>query len=155
MTKEEMKVFDWDDEIEDDGEERSFIVLEEGDYEFEVTKFDKAFFTAKDDSKIPSCPEADITIKISTEDGDAYIKDRFFLVGNTEWRISAYFRSIGMKKHGERLRMKWSESVGCKGKAHIIKTQGTKEDTWFNNVKYYIDPPAKAAEAKEESEDVW
>ena len=30
---EETKVFDWDDEVEFDGEERSFVTLEEGDYE--------------------------------------------------------------------------------------------------------------------------
>ena len=147
----EMKVFDWDDEILDDGEERSFIVLEEGDYEFTVSKFEKAFFTAKADSKIPSCPEADITLKISTPDGDAYVKDRFFLVGSTEWRISAFFRSIGLKKRGEKLRMRWNDAIDCTGKAHITKTAGTKEDTYFNNVKYYIDPEAKPADQADQA----
>ena len=150
MTTEEMKVFDWDDEILDDGEERSFITLEEGDYDFEVIKFEKAFFTAKPESKIPDCPQANITLVIHTDDGDAYVKDKFYLVQSTEWRISAFFRSIGLKKHGEKLRMQWGQTIGCIGRCHITKDAGTKENTYFNNVKYYIDPK----EEKEE-DDTW
>lgn len=148
MTTEEMKVFDWDDEIENDGEERSFVTLEEGDYEFEVSKFEKELYSAKAESKIPDCNMAVVTIKVSSADGDAYIKDRFYLVGSCEWRISSFFRSVGLKKHGEKLRMKWAESVGLKGKAHITKDKGNKDDVFFNNIKYYIDPVAKA-ETKE------
>lgn len=141
----DMKTFDWDDFIEDDGEERSFVTLEEGDYDFEVTKFERGYYTEKPGGKLPNCNMAIMTLKVSTAEGDAYLTDRFYLVESTEWRISAFFRAIGMKKHGEKLRMKWEDAVGCTGKAHITKDAGREEGVYFNNVKYYIDPVAKPA----------
>lgn len=149
---EEMKTFDWDDFIEDDGEERSFITLEEGDYDFEVYKFERGYYTAKPGGKLPNCNMAIMTLKVSGDDGDAYVSDRFYLTESTEWRISAFFRSIGMKKHGEKLRMKWDDAVGCTGRAHFTKDPGNNPDVYFNNVKYYIDPPAQPAK---EDGDPW
>lgn len=147
---EEIKVFDWDDEIEDDGEQYSFVTLEEGDYEFEVIKFERGHYTPKAGAKTPACNQANITLKIETKDGDCYITENFPLAATMEWKISAFFRSIGLKKHGEKLSMKWNETIGLKGKAHVTKTAGTKENTFFNNIKYYIDPVAKA-----EDDDEW
>lgn len=138
---EETKVFDWDDEIENDGEERDFVTLEEGDYEFSVVKFERSHYTPKKaDGKTPSCNQADITLMIHTESGDAFIVDRFPLASTMEWKISAFFRSIGLKKHGERLKMQWKESIGLTGKAHITKTQGKNDGVYFNNVSRYLDP---------------
>ena len=120
----DMELFDWDDEILDDGEDREFLVLEPGTYDFEVTGFERAYYTAKEGGKLPNCNEADITLKISTDKGDAFVRDRFFLVKSTEWRISSFFVSIGMKKHGEKLKMDWQGAVGKTGKCTITKTKG-------------------------------
>lgn len=144
MSEDEIRVFDWEDEIEDDGEQTSFVTLEEGDYEFEVTKFERGHFTPKADSKTPACNQAMMTLKISTAEGDCYITENFPLASTMEWKASAFFRSIGLKKHGEKLRMKWNETIGLKGRAHVTKTAGTKDNRFFNNVKYFIDPVAKA-----------
>lgn len=146
---EEVKVFDWEDEIEDDGEGISFITLEEGDYEYEVTKFERGHFTPKKEGKTPACNMAIMTLKIETNAGACFITENFPLASTMEWKASAFFRSIGLKKHGEKLKMKWGEAIGCKGHAHIIKTAGSKENTFFNNVKYFIDPVAKAEEEEE------
>lgn len=141
----EVKVYDWDDEIENDGEEREYLTLEEGDYEFEVTKFERGNYTPSDKAKTPACNQAIMTLKVATDDGDAYIVDRFPLASTMEWKISAFFRAIGLKKHGEPVKMMWKDSIGCKGRAHITKTKGNSEnkDIYFNNVGKYIDPPAK------------
>lgn len=136
---EEVKVYDWDDEISDDGN-GTFITLEEGSYDFEVTKFERGHYTPSANSKTPACNQANITIKISTKDGDAYIVDKFPLASTMEWKASAFFRSIGLKKHGEPLKMRWTETIGCKGRVYITKTKGEKQDVFFNNVKNYIDP---------------
>lgn len=136
---EEVKVYDWDDEISDDGN-GSFVTLEEGSYDFEVTKFERGHYTPSANSKTPACNQANITIKISTKDGDAYIVDKFPLASTMEWKASAFFRSIGLKKHGEPLKMRWTETIGCKGRAYITKTKGEKQDVYFNNVKNYLDP---------------
>ena len=141
---EDAKVFDWDDEIEFDGEDREFVTLEEGDYEFEVVKFERSHYTPGQNAKTPSCNQADITLKIQTAAGDAFVVDRFPLASTMEWKISSFFRAIGLKKHGEKLKMKWTESIGCKGKAHITKTPGKTDGVFFNNVGRYIDPVAKA-----------
>lgn len=137
---EEVKIFDWDDEIENDGEQRDFVTLEEGDYDFEVTKFERGNYTPSDKAKTPACNQAIMTLKVSTEDGDAYITDRFPLASTMEWKIAAFFRSIGLKKHGEPVKMKWKDSIGCTGKAHFTKMAGQKDGTFFNNVGSYIDP---------------
>ena len=136
---EEVKVYDWDDEISDDGN-GSFVTLDEGNYDFEVTKFERGHYTPSANSKTPACNQANITIKISTKDGDAYIVDKFPLASTMEWKASAFFRSIGLKKHGEPLKMRWTETIGCKGRAYITKTKGEKQDVYFNNVKKYLDP---------------
>lgn len=152
----EVKVLDWDDEIEDDGEGGNFTTLEEGDYEFEVHKFERSHYTPSDRAKTPPCNQAEITLKISTKDGDAYIVDKFPLASTMEWKISAFFRSVGLKKHGERLRMQWKESIGLTGRCHIVKNEGKKDGVFFNNVDHYIDPVAKGEPAtKAEEDDEW
>ena len=140
---EDVKVFDWDDEIEDDGAQLSFVTLEEGDYEFEVVKFERGHYTPKNNAKTPACNQAVVTLKIATDAGDCYIKENFPLASTMEWKISAFFRSVGLKKHGEKLKMKWTDAIGSKGMAHIKKSAGSKEGMFFNNVDYYIDPVAK------------
>lgn len=139
----EVKVLDWDDEIEDDGEQLTFVTLEEGDYEFEVFKFERGHYTPKANAKTPACNQAIVTLKIATDEGECYIKENFPLASTMEWKLSAFFRCVGLKKHGEKLKMKWNESLGLKGMAHIKKVQGTKDGMYFNNVDYYIDPVAK------------
>ena len=140
---EEVKVYDWDDEIENDGEEREYVTLEEGDYDFEVTKFERGNYTPSANAKTPACNQAIMTLKIATNDGDAYVIDKFPLASTMEWKIAAFFRCVGLKKHGEAVKMMWKDSIGCKGKVHITKTKGNNDNVFFNNVGKYIDPPAK------------
>lgn len=146
----EVEIFDWDDEIENDGS-GNFVIVEEGDYEFEVTKFERGHYTpSSKDAKTPPCNQAMMTLKISTPEGDCFITDKFPLASTMEWKMSSFFRSIGLKKHGERVKMKWGESIGCRGKAHVTKTEGTKKDgVYFNNIDRYIDPVAKTEEVDE------
>ena len=37
----ENQVFDWDDEVEDDGSSKEFVTLEPGKYDFEVVGFER------------------------------------------------------------------------------------------------------------------
>lgn len=145
----EIKVYDWDDEIENDGEE--FTVLEEGDYDFTVEKFERGNYTPGANSKTPPCKAADMTLRISTKQGDVYVKDRLLLASNCEWRISSFFRSIGLKKHGEKLKMDFAGAIGCKGRAHITKDEGKTKGVFFNNVGKYLDPVA-GTEGKKDDE---
>ena len=49
---------DWDDAIESDGQE--FVILEEGDYNFTVTDFERGRFPGG--TKIPPCNKAALTL---------------------------------------------------------------------------------------------
>lgn len=140
---ESAKVFNWDDEIEKDDQ---FVTLEEGDYDFTVTNFERGLQDKTE--KLPQCPKAIIALKV----GDATITENFALCGAMEWKISAFFRAIGMKKHGEKLRMDWQGSIGKTGRCHVIKSPGTKNNNAiFNNVsKYYDYVPTKPA-----GDDTW
>lgn len=139
---ENAKVFNWDDEIEKDDQ---FVTLEEGDYDFTVANFERGLQDKTE--KLPQCPKAIITLKV----GDATITENFALCGAMEWKISAFFRAIGMKKHGEKLRMDWQGSIGKTGRCHIVKTPGKNSNAIFNNVsKYYDYVPTKSA-----GDDTW
>lgn len=146
---EETKVFDWDDEVVNDGEESSFVTLEPGEYEFEVTKFERGSYTPSANAKTPACNQALMTLRITTDDGICNIVEKFPLASTMEWKIRAFFRSIGKCKHGEPYKMDWQGAIGCKGRAKITKTAGKKDDRYFNNVDKFVDPKAGTEEDDE------
>lgn len=117
-------LMDWDDAIENDGQE--FVILPEGDYNFTVTDFERGRFPGS--AKIPACNKATLTLQVNTADGTATIKTDLILYRSLEWRISAFFRCIGQKKHGERLVMNWNTVVGSRGRAHFKPRNYTDRD---------------------------
>ena len=117
-------VLDWNDIIEDDGQE--FVLLEEGDYNFTVTNFELGHFPGS--AKLPACNKATITLEVDTRDGCAYVKHDLLLCRNLEWRISSFFRCIGQKKHGERLVMDWNKVLYAQGRAHFKSRTYTNRD---------------------------
>ena len=147
-------IMGWDDVIEDDG--NGFILLEEGDYDFTVTGFERGRHNGS--AKIPACNKAIITLSIDSPQGVAEIKENLILYKTMEWKISAFFRSLGLKKHGERLTMDWDHVLGAAGRAHIVQREyigndGTNKKA--NNVGYFIDymPPEKRADLLNQQDD--
>ena len=130
---------DWDDAIEDDGQE--FLILSEGDYEFTVTAMDRG--RSKGTGKIPACNMA--TLTLSVEDGHgrtAICKTNILLYKTVEWKISQFFRCIGQKGEGEKVNMNWNAVVGATGKAHFKPRTYTGRDgnpRETNDVAYFID----------------
>jgi len=61
------KELGWDDQIENDGQD--FIILPEGDYNFEVTSFERARHDGSD--KLPPCNKAVVFIKIMAPTGES------------------------------------------------------------------------------------
>ena len=127
----------WDDVIENDGQE--FIVLPEGDYTFTVTGFERGHFPGG--QKIPACNKATLTLNIDNDLGIATAKIDLLLYRTVEWKIAAFFRSIGQKKHGEKAVMNWNKVVGCRGKAHFKPRTYTKDgqERQVNDVDRFID----------------
>ena len=67
---------DWNDTILEDGQE--LVLLDEGDYNFIVTNFERGRFPGG--QKIPACNKATITVQVETEKGLSVIKfDLLFL----------------------------------------------------------------------------
>ena len=58
-------MMDWNDTIESDGQE--FVLLDEGDYNFTVTNFERGRFPGG--QKVPACNKATITVQIKTAEG--------------------------------------------------------------------------------------
>ncbi len=135
------KELDWDSEIEN--ESPDFVLLPEGEYEFEVISFERARYAGGD--KLPPCNQAKLKLKIETPEGITTINNNLFLHSRTEGLLSAFFNCIGQKKHGEKVQMNWGQVVGSRGRAHIgIRTYNEKE---FNEVKKFLDPVDAAAAA--------
>ena len=117
-------VMDWNDTIENDGQD--FVILEEGDYNFTVIGFERGRFPGG--PKVPACNKAALTLQVQTDEGIAVIRTDLLLYRSLEWRISAFFRCIGQKKHGERLVMDWNRVVGSQGRAHFKPRTYTDRD---------------------------
>ena len=132
------RIMDWNDTIQDDGKE--FVILPEGDYFFTVTDFEHARFPGS--AKIPACNKATLSLDIENDKGIATARVDLILYRTLEWRIASFFRSIGMKKHGEQVVMDWTKVVGARGKAHIKPRSYTGkngEERHANNVESFID----------------
>lgn len=138
MDNNQNMIMDWNDAIVEDGQE--FITLEEGDYNFTVTAFERGRFPGS--AKIPACNKATITVAVDTPEGRASVRFDLILFRTLEWRISAFFRCIGQKKHGERLVMDWNKVIGSQGRAHFkprTYTNSYGEEKTANDVDRFID----------------
>ena len=150
MNNDTNMIMDWGDTIESDGQE--FVILEEGDYNFTVTNFERGRFPGS--AKIPACNKAALTLQVRTVDGKlATIKFDLILYRSLEWRISSFFRCIGQKKQDERLAMDWNKAVGERGHARFkprTYTNRDGEERQVNDVDKFYDWDEKyfPAEAK-------
>lgn len=131
-------LMDWNDSIENDGQE--FVLLPDGEYNFTVTNFERGRFPGG--PKVPACNKASITVQVDYEGKIAVVKFDLLLYRSLEWRISQFFRSIGQKKHGEKLTMDWNKVVGSKGRAYFKQKTYTNlggEERTINDIDRFID----------------
>lgn len=118
----DFKEFGWEDEINDEGEGFSYTLLPEGDYDFTVAKFERARHAGS--AKVPPCNMAKVTFTI----WGAEITENYFLCKKFEWKLSQLFLAVGLKKHGEPLRMNWGALAGTRGKCRVYIDNYTKKD---------------------------
>lgn len=128
----------FDSILEDEGS--SYVLLPEGDYDFVVTNFERGNFPGS--SKIPPCLKAIITLNVKSELGNINLKVDLMLAKVVEWKLCAFFRSIGQKKHGEPLKPNWNTVIGSTGRAHIKQRQylnKNNEERIINEIDYFKD----------------
>lgn len=141
----EIKAYGWDDEIVNDGQE--FILLKPGDYDFEVTGFERGRYDGGE--KIPPCNMAILSLSvIDKETGiNVTVKESLLLCSNMEWKISSFFGAIGLKKKGEPMRMNWQKVPGAKGRLEIahrtFKNKNGEESTANSVKKFYYKEETK------------
>ena len=124
----------WDDQIEHDSPE--FVVLPEGDYEFEVIDFERARHNGSDN--LPPCNKAIVHIKIQGPEGISVIRHQLFLHSKTEGLLCAFFTAIGQRKKGEKITMNWNKVIGSRGKAKVgIREYDGKQ---YNEIKKFYEP---------------
>ena len=121
---EEVREFGWEDEIVN--ESGGYELIPEGDYDFTVTRVERARFQGSE--KVPPCNMAKVTFTIWGPDDKIEIIDNFLLCSKFEWKLSALFLAIGQKKHGEPLRMNWNAVTGAKGKCKVYIDNYKKKD---------------------------
>lgn len=147
---------DWDSEITSD--EGEFTLLNEGDYPFEVVGFERS--RSSGNGKLPACNMASIKLSVSDpKSGDTTtILENLVLHSSLEWKISQFFRSIGLKKHGEPLRPQWNNIIGKKGRCHVIIDTfigRDKEEKKTNRISKFLDPDSTDNAQKPSGKGFW
>lgn len=127
----------WDDEIEESGPD--FTLLPAGDYNFEVTKFERSRHNGS--ANLPACNMALLTLKIDGgEHGSTTVIHRLFLHSKTEGFLSNFFEAIGQKEEGQRVKMNWPAVFGAKGRCTLEVNTYMKdgEERKNNQVKTFL-----------------
>lgn len=132
MNKDDIKTFDWDDEIEKESE---FTLLDEGDYDFEIVSFERGQYDGS--NKMPPCKMAIVSFRVTDGTNDTVIQDRFYLASNMEWKLSQLFKSVGLKSTGQKVAMNWNALPGKKGRCHVIVRKNDQGNDFNNISKLY------------------
>lgn len=138
--------FGWDDIIENDSAD--FIVLPEGDYDFEITGFERQRHQGSE--KLPPCNKAAVSVAIKAPQGTVTIRHNLFLHSKCEGLLCAFFVAIGQRKHGEKLQMNWNRVIGATGRCKVGVRNFTKKDGetgYSNEIKRFYEPEEAAAPA--------
>ena len=131
-------IMGWDDVLENDGEE--YVILPEGDYCFTVVNFERGQFPGG--QKIPPCPKATVTLNIDNDEGLAIARVDMILYKTVEFKIAAFYRSIGAKKRSESVAMNSPGLIGKRGRAHFrprTYTGRDGQDHRVNDVERFLD----------------
>lgn len=141
MTDNVNKELDWNGEIENDGSD--FVLLPEGDYNFEVVSFERGRHNGSD--KLPPCNKAILSIKLTSDDGQqsTTVTHNLFLHSKTEGMLCAFFTAIGQRKKGEKINMNWNIVPGARGRCKVGIHSWTGNDGEIkqsNQIKKFYEP---------------
>lgn len=151
MADTEMRVYDWDDEITTDGyASEESVVLPKGNYPFEVIKTEKFFYDGK--GSLPACNAVKVYLRVDGGDlGKALCVENLYLCEKMEWKAASFFRSIGLKKHGEPIKWRLIDHAdGERGRCSIYVDTYTSngQERQNNKIDRFFDPSEPAAPKK-------
>lgn len=128
----------WDDEIAEEGQ---FILLDEGDYDFTVTSYERARFAGS--AKMCACNQIILHLNV----GGVTLNENLFMNKKTEWRVSQFLISIGMKQKGVPCKVNWNALPGSRGRCKVgirkwIGNDGNEKES--NEIKTFYEPDPNA-----------
>lgn len=129
---------DWDADIDVNAAD-SYEALPEGEYNFVVKKIEKCRYNPRPGAKLPPCNQVKVTLDVNGRE----VNHNLFLHSRCEGMLCAFFKAIGARQDGERLKMEWNRVTGSTGRCvigirkWIGKDGGDREG---NEVKKFIMP---------------
>lgn len=132
--------FDWDSVIENDN---TFVLLPEGDYDFTVKSFERAFHEPKEGGKLPPCPKAVIDIELTDGVNTSSVKHNLFLHPSCEGMLCSFFTAIGHRKKGEPMKMNWNSVPGSRGRCKVVQKKNYSNDDKHNEIARFYEPGEK------------
>ena len=144
MNEDTDDILDYDSEISNDGE--SFAVLPEGDeVEFTVQEVERGRNKAGDKPQV----RLKLACRSVAGNGKTTVTDFITMTRKSEWKLCELFRAIGLRQHGETLKMRW-DIEGRTGRATVsidefVGRDGDKRQS--NKIKHYLEPSGEADSA--------
>lgn len=141
-----MAAFGWGDEAQTS--DSSFTLLEPGEYDFHVVKFERGRHPGS--AKLGPCDKAIYTLHVKAPDGRATdVKENLFLDDSCAWKITQFFKCVGLipadTKPGTSVRFPWDETMGKTGRLRLGVRAWTGDDgqeRQSNQVEEFVRPEA-------------
>lgn len=112
---------DWNSEIEE-----TYLDLPDGTYDYKVVELERGHYEPKPTSKIKEpCPQVKVFVEVQDPNGsDQKVKLNSLLILHTRTKglLCNFFRSIGVMKKGESLKMDWNV-IGKTGKLALTHNE--------------------------------
>lgn len=134
----DMGVISWDGEIDMEKSSPRFVLLDEGDYNFEIVDCTRSQYPGS--AKLPKCPKAELKLCVNSENGSAFVRFDLIFATKLEWKLAEFLESIGVPAVGK-IKIDWSTLIGKKGRAHIRQKSYVGrdgEEKKANEVAFFI-----------------
>lgn len=140
----EQRAYDWDSEIQDDGDQQGefFVFDPESIVDFKVKAMTRTT------SHGLNCPMAKLDLELSDGEHKARCLDNLILHSKAEWKLCQFFSAIGQRRHGEKIKPRWNEVEGASGRCKVgVRTyEKNGEEREINEVLRYLEPEDGATE---------
>lgn len=131
---------DWNSEIEE-----TYLDLPDGTYDFTVVELERGHYEPKPDGKIKEpCPQVKVYVEVKDPNSDQKAKINTLLILHTRTKglLCNFFRSIGVMKKGESLKMDWNV-IGKTGKLKL-----SHNDKNYMQIEKFLSPEETTTQAK-------
>jgi len=146
MTNVQDNVLDWDSEIT--AEETTFVLLEDGEYDFTVKDFKRA--KARSGNNM-----AKLTLEVTDGKASTIITDHLVLTESMVWKLASFFGAIGLVKKNDTFKMNWDNVMFKTGRCVVKIEEYTKQDGSIGKInkidKYIYKEDVKQPEPTQQS----